>query len=201
MIKNDEDRLSRIEAMIASGEVYEGYREKGSTRAPTPTTTTKKVRKKRETYKHITDDMIFKAFSHDKTWQEIGAELGMTLFSIRKRAMALGLDKENCSGKHSQIKLPSYDLLKELAIPERTWKEIAKMLGVSRFSLVKYAKSVGITKERTPQPYHKKIDPQRMKQLVDQNLSWQKIADTLGISCTYAYMFAKKHGLQKDNKC
>ena len=46
MIKNDEDRLSRIEAMIASGEVYDGYREKGSTRAPTPTTT-KKVWKKR----------------------------------------------------------------------------------------------------------------------------------------------------------
>jgi predicted transcriptional regulator len=117
--------------------------------------------------------------------------------SVRKRAIALGLDKDNCSGKHAQIKLPTYDLLKKLAIPERTWKEIAKMLGVSRFSLVKYAKSVGITKKRTPQPYHKKIDPQRMKDLVDQNLTWQKIADTLGISCTYAYRYAKKLGLYK----
>jgi predicted transcriptional regulator len=196
MIKNDDDRLSLIEAMIASGDVYEGYREKGSTYVPKPKLV-QKVRKKRETYEHITDEMIFKAFSHDKTWEEIGASLGMTMCSVRKRAIALGLDKDNCSGKHAQIKLPTYDLLKKLAIPERTWKEIAKMLGVSRFSLVKYAKSVGITKKRTPQPYHKKIDPQRMKDLVDQNLSWQKIADTLGISCTYAYMFAKKLGLYK----
>ena len=197
MIKNDDDRLSLIEAMIASGDVYEGYREKGSTYVPKPKIV-QKVRKKRETYEHITDEMIFRAFSHDKTWEEIGAELGMTMCSVRKRAIALGLDKDNCSGKHAQINLPSYALLKKLAIPERTWKEIAKMLGVSRFSLVKYAKSVGITKERTPQPYHKKIDTQRMRELVAQNLSWQKIADTLGISCTYAYMFAKKLGLHKE---
>lgn len=196
MKPEDAERLARIEAMIENGGVYEGYRERVLKGTREKVVRESKPRKARETYAHITDDMIMAVFAHTKTWSEMGDELGMGKDTLRKRVLALGITKDNVSAK-VRIKLPTYDELVALATPDRTWDDIARLCGISRFSLVKYAGDLGIKKEHFPRPRTKIIDQAKLKELVDQNLTWMQIGAQFNISFTYAYTQAKKLGLVK----
>lgn len=146
MTTQDDERLRQIERMIERGEVF-GKQTK-------PKTKTKKVqepktRKPRETYDHITDDMIMAVFAHTKTWGQMERELKMERSALRKRVLALGIRKTPLNTV-IRVQLPPAEEFIALATPERAWWEIAKMYGVSTQALTDYAKRIGFVKQRKP---------------------------------------------------
>ena len=63
---DDDERLRQIERMIERGEVFGKPTKPKKVKAQEP-----KARKPRETYDHITDDMILSVFEHTKTWAQM----------------------------------------------------------------------------------------------------------------------------------
>lgn len=143
---DDDERLRQIERMIERGDVF-GKPTKSKTKkvkAQEP-----KARKPRETYDHITDDMIMAVFEHTKTWAQMERELKMERSALRKRVLAIGIRKTPLNTV-IRVQLPTAQEFIALATPERAWWEIAKMYGVSIQALRDYAKRIGFVKQRKP---------------------------------------------------
>lgn len=151
--------------------------------------------------KVLTDNQILDVLEQYSTQSlsEIAPTLGVTASALYNRMKRKGVIQPRMRKKYrrtSNIQLPSYETMLELANSDSSWSDISKKLNINRTALCKHAKNLGIKKTRN---YKRMIlDQDLFKELVRQNLTWQEIASHFGVVASSAHSYAKTHGLLKE---
>jgi DNA-binding CsgD family transcriptional regulator len=133
----------------------------------------------------LTDEELIRLYSEGLSDGEIAKALNVSRSSVRRRRVKLGLQPLIVKRKVTDEKLK---LLRELW-NSHTEAELAKMLGVHQSTVAVWAKKLGLKK-------HLKADPELIRRLLLEGLTYRQIASRLNVSLNTVKYHCLKAGLK-----